>query len=73
MNYGDGYYELIVERSTLKAKNKVLLAALEKIIEGVADGGELEGLSSGTPVSVPIDDIWAAVEAIAKVTKGGAK
>ena len=47
-----------------------LLAALERIIEGLANGGELEGLPSGTPVSVPIDDIWAVMEAMAKA-KGG--
>ncbi len=44
-----------------------LLTAANHIIEGLADGGELAGVSSGTPVSVPIDDIVALCEAVAKV------
>ena len=43
-----------------------LLAAANRIIEGLANGGEIEGLPSGTPVSVPIDDIYALVQAVAK-------
>ena len=31
MDYREGYLELLAERSTLKGKNKALLAALEEI------------------------------------------
>lgn len=62
--------EEIQANARLIAAAPDLLAVLERIIKGLANGGELEGLSSGTPVSVPVDDIWSAVEAIAKA-KGG--
>tara|TARA_R110002110_G_scaffold141857_1_gene329898 strand:- start:810 stop:998 length:189 start_codon:yes stop_codon:yes gene_type:complete len=32
MDYREGYLELLAERSTLKGKNKALLAALENLI-----------------------------------------
>ena len=47
-----------------------VLAAANRILEGLADGGELEGLPSGTPVTVPIDDICALSRAVAKAEAG---
>ena len=62
-NYGYYYHKTDAKKVADMLNQRVeLLAALDRIIEGVADGGELE-VPSGTPVSVPIDDIRAAVEA----------
>jgi hypothetical protein len=68
---GQEAFDRAVEAAHLFVAAPDLLAAANRIIEGLADGGELEGLPSGTPVSVPIDDIVALCEAIAKA-KGGA-
>ena len=43
MTYEDGYFELLAERSTLKAKNKVLLAALEQTLLTLDAICEMEG------------------------------
>jgi hypothetical protein len=37
MDYREGYLELLAERSTLKAKNKALLAALESLTEAASE------------------------------------
>ena len=38
MNYRGGYLELLAECSTLKAKNKALLAALEQVNQRLTNG-----------------------------------
>lgn len=60
MNYEDGYFELLAERSTLKAKNNMLLAALENLLPYLEERSQP-------------GERWAALcarEAISKV-KGG--
>jgi len=36
MDYRDGYFELLAERSTLSAKNKALLTALQEMIDALS-------------------------------------
>jgi len=50
MDYRDGYIELLVaERSTLKAKNKVLLAALKDCLklDDIAPSGMFKSIHAG--------------------------
>ena len=65
MNYEDGYLELLAERSTLKAKNKMLLAALESLL----DATERNVLHVDV-INARVKAREAACEAIAKA-KGG--
>jgi len=62
--------ELEARLHAARRERDELLAAAIRIIEGLADGGELGGLPSGTPVSVPTDDIVTLCEAVARAEGG---
>lgn len=68
MTYEEGYWSLVVERSSLKAKNKVLLATLQKITAAVSE--PFDGSTNFSSDKLKAIDKLAN-EAITKV-RGGA-